>query len=300
VDYLDTIKVFINVVEKGNFTRSAESLGTSASYVSKAMNSLEQRLSCKLFQRSTRHVQLTEAGSAFHHHALKILHQVANAENEVHELVNQPQGLLRISGPSPLASFLESGGIVQSFLEKYPDIQIDLEIDNRQVDLVLEGFDLSLRIAIKLPDSSLIARPISRFKMIICCAPDYIKRFGKPRRVSDLINHNCLTFKPTVFNNHWMLKKEGKTVSIPIQGNLSSNNVEVIRGSVLSGAGVTILPENYIAEELQTGKLIQLFPSYTSRELGLYVLYADRRWIPKKTSLFIEHLENSIKKAPFQ
>ena len=290
MDYIETIKVFANVVDKGNFTRSAESLGVTASYVSKAMTSLEQRLCCKLFQRSTRHVQLTEAGGVFYQKALDIIDLIGCAENEVHELVDKPQGCLRVSAPASFASFLEESGFIDSFLETYPDISLDLEMDNRVVDLVREGFDLSLRIAVKLPDSNLVAKPITSFKSIICCSPSYIERFGKPRRVSELIGHNCLLFKAAVFNEQWMLKKDGKTVSIPVQGNLSSNNVDVLKSSALRGAGITILPEDYIRDELSSGELLRLFPSYGSSELTLYAMYADRRWTPKKTRLFIEHL----------
>lgn len=293
MDYLDTIHVFVSVVDKGNFTRAAEAQGTTASYVSKAMSSLERRLSCKLFQRSTRHIQMTQAGEVFYDHAVGLIERFSIAENAVHDLVDKPQGRLRISGPSSLGSFLDGGGVVHSFLQKYPQIEVDLELDNRKIDMVLDGFDLCLRVAIALPDSSLVARPINTFKMIICCAPDYIDQYGKPRRVSDLINHNCLIFKPATFNNTWMLKKDGKTVVIPVRGNLSSNNVDVIKNSAVSGAGVTVLPENYIVDELKSGQLLRLFPSYGSRELTLYAVYPDRQWIPKKTSLFIEHLKAS-------
>ena len=193
MDYIVTMRVFVNVVKNGNFVRTAEIMGTSASYISKAISNLESHLQCKLFQRSTRHIKLTEAGNLFYIQSEKIIMHIEDAENQVDQLINCPQGTLRISGPASLSSLFESQGFIDNFLDKYPEISIDLELDDRNVDIVMEGFDLALRIAVKLPDSTLIAKKLHSFKVILCCAPQYFDNHIKLNRLQDISKHNCFT-----------------------------------------------------------------------------------------------------------
>ncbi len=294
MDYLETMKVFVNVVEHGNFSRAAETQGNSASYVSKAISSLEQRLNCRLFQRSTRSLQMTEAGQCFYQHCQEVLEKLQEAENHLAQLLNEASGTLRIGAPVAMGPMLEGGELINNFLQQNPNIQIDLDLDNRHVNLINEDIDLLLRVAVNLPDSNLVARELQRFKMVICCAPAYLKKQGRPRRINELIKHNALIFKPTVFNGNWMLKKEGKTTVIPVQGNLISNNAEMIKSHTIGGLGISNLPANYIRNELRDGSLVRLFPSYSSAELTFYALYPDRQWLPKKTRLFVEHLKSVV------
>ena len=293
MDYIVTMRVFVNVVKVGNFVRTAETMACSASSISKSISNLEARLHCKLFLRSTRHIELSEAGEVFYQHAVQILESIENAENQVDQLINSARGNLRVSAPASLVTLFEKQGFIDHFLGKYPDISLDLALDDRNVDIVMEGFDLALRVAVKLPDSSLVAKKLHSFKVILCCSPKYLLNNPKLTRLQDVSKHNCLIYNPATLDRQWFLQKAGKITVLPVAGNLASNNIDVIRNSALMGTGITMMPAAIIHRELQSGELVQLFPSYSSVELNLYAMYPDRRWTPKKTTLFIDYLSAS-------
>ena len=219
---LDDVSVFVKVVDHGSFTEAAERLELSRSVISKYVSRLERRLGVRLLHRTTRRLSLTEAGETFYYQARSGLEQLDQAVALVSGLANQPVGMLRLNAPMSFG-VLHLAPLLPKFMRQYPDVQVDMHLDDRIVDMVEAGYDLSIRVA-SLADSSLVARKLATVKHTIVASPDYLKREGYPATAADLVHHNVLLYRYQESANEWVFGQPEGEFSVAVSGNARINN----------------------------------------------------------------------------
>ena len=288
MDKLDAMNAFARVVASGSYTEAARRLGLTRSAVSKAVTELEQLLGARLLDRTTRQVTPTEAGRAYYERALSILADVEETENAVSRLHDEPKGLLKINAPMSFGT-LYLGTAVAEFMAAYPDLRIELILNDRFVDPIEEGVDVTVRIGL-LPDSSLIARRLAPARRVLAASPGYLDRHGVPRTPEDLREHRALNFGHSSAAQRWELMRAGEIIAVPIVSRLCSNNGDVLRAAALADDGIVYLPTFLVGPDIAAGRLRVVLPDYVPTELGIYAVYAPNRFLAAKTRLFIDFL----------
>lgn len=289
---IEDLRIFITVINAGNFTAAAEQLMLSKQYVSRRMAALEASLGVRLLIRNTRKLSVTDSGQIFSRHAQKILDDIHEAELAVSEKTRELQGAFRVSIPMSYGmSYLSP--LIAEFLRLHPLVQFQVELGDRYVDMIGEGFDIAIRIGL-LSDSTLIARRLSVLKRVICCSPDYLQRAGMPLLPEDLLQHACLRYGREG-QNGWELLQEGKRKLLDVHGPIVSNNGEVLRDAALAGLGLVLLPEFIVDEALKTGSLISVLEAFQPEPLVLSAVYPQHRQRSEVTRAFLSFLEESIK-----
>lgn len=285
MDHFNRMSTFVRVVADGSFSAAARKMRVSSAAVGKQIQLLEGWLGTRLFDRTTRHLRLTEAGAAFHERCIRILEDLEEAQRAAGALQAHPKGHLRISSPVSFST-LHLGGLLAGFLNAYPDISVDMELSDRTVNLLEEGFDLAIRIG-TLPDSSLAARRIGRSRFVLCAAPGYLKRKGIPRRPADLARHDCVAY--ALGEQEWhFTSPSGKAESVAVNARLRANNGTMLNAAVNEGFGVLYVPGFIASRDLQAGRLVPLLPSYETKETGIYAVYPAGRHLPAKVRVFID------------
>jgi DNA-binding transcriptional LysR family regulator len=287
MDRLKAMETFIVVVETGNFTEAAQRLEMSAGMVGKYVRQLEDSLGARLLERTTRRQGVTDAGRVYYEDAKRALEYVRMAEMSIERLRTSPSGTLRISAPITFGSCVVAP-LVATFQQAHPLVRIELELSNRVIDLIDEGFDMAIRIG-KLGDVDLIAKPLTVYRMAICASPDYVARHGIPQSPDDLGNHRLLSH--TVWNSRNAWKLRGwEEVQPSIEPFFTCNDGTGLRMAALAGAGLLMQPEVLVAEDLASGALVSLMQAYLPEPRPIHVVYRpDRRPLPKLTR-FIGHL----------
>lgn len=294
---LTDIAIFVKVVELSSFTAAAEVLEMSQPVVSKAVTRLEEKLGARLLNRTTRRLSLTEAGSELFSRSVRALEEIENAELEVARFQTEPRGTLRISAPMSF-SILHLGAAIQPFLERYPGVTVELILDDRQVDLVEEGFDVAIRIA-RLEDSNLVARKITPCRQVLCASPGYLAKHGTPERPEDLLEHNCIVYSLMSNAREWRLTDPaGEEHVVPIKGSLHSNNGLVNRAAALSAVGIVMLPTFYLGEQLRSGELKPILCKFSPPQLAVYAVYPERRNLTPKVRAFVDFLATTFGPEP--
>lgn len=296
MDKLDLMKAFIAVVDAGSFTAAAEKLELSPQLVSKYVSALEAELSLRLLQRTTRKVAVTEVGRAYYERARQILWELEDLEQSVQEDEKQPSGLLRISAPMSFAT-LHLGQVVAEFQKLHPKVQTDLQLNDRKVDIVEEGFDLALRIG-KLSSSSLIAKKIAPIRLVTCASPDYLKQYGEPQSPKDLASHSYLHYSYYDDNQPFASSKQSFP-SLKQQRAITANNGEVLAKAAIAGAGVIVQPSFIVGQAIAEGKLSIILQDYEPEPLGLYAIYVHRRYLSSKVRSFIDFLSQYFGDPPY-
>ncbi|MGD8576616.1 MAG: LysR family transcriptional regulator [Thiohalophilus sp.] len=298
MDNLTDAAVFCQVVESGSFTAAAERLGLSRSVVSKYISRLEDRLGARLLNRTTRRLSLTEAGQAFFARSQRGLQEIEAAEAEVSSLQTAPRGKLRLNTPMSFG-ILHIAPVLADFAARYPELSVEMSLDDRQVDLVEEGFDLAIRIA-ELPDSSLIARRLGPCRHVVCASPDYLARHGTPRIPEDLRHHDALTYRYHASPSEWrFISPEGRYASVPVTGAIEMNNSLAIREAVLRGAGITLIPTFIVGEDIKAGRLQSVLDDYRAQEISIYAVYPERRHLSPKVRAFVEFMQEHLSDPPY-
>ncbi|HAT86466.1 MAG TPA: LysR family transcriptional regulator [Rhizobiales bacterium] len=282
------IPIIIAVAETQGFASAARRLGVSKSAVSKRIAVVEQRLGAQLFHRSTRHISLTEVGARFYEHAIRSYEAAQEAEDCVSALQSKPKGKLKINVPMSFGR-LHISPLIADFLKIYPDIEIELIMDDRVVDLIEEGFDLAIRGG-TLKDSSLVARKIAPITNILVASPDYIQAYGEPSSVKELMDHNCLQYTYSRDFQEWVFLSNGTTLSFRPNGNFRVNNGEALKETILNGLGIGRLPTFTVGGDLANGRLVQVLADYSMPRQMLYAIYPERRHLPPKVREFIDFL----------
>jgi len=294
---LTDIAIFVKVVELSSFTAAADALEMSQPVVSKSVTRLEEKLGARLLNRTTRRLSLTEAGAELYRRSVKALEEIENAELEVARFQTEPRGTLRVSAPMSF-SILHLGAAIQPFLDRNPGVTLELNLDDRQVDLVEEGFDLAIRIA-RLQESSLVARKIAPCRAVLCAAPSYLAKRGTPMQPEDLIEHNCLVYSLTSNAREWRFTDAGGELHVvPINGSIHSNSGLVNRAAAIAGVGIVQLPTFYIGDQLRSGELKPILCQFTPPEIGVYAVYPERRNLTPKVRAFIDFLAATFGPEP--
>lgn len=294
MDRIDAMRAFITVVAEGSFTRAADRLELSPQLVSKYVSQLERHLGVRLLNRTTRRLHLTEAGAAYYPRAQQIMAEIDILENQLDDLQSQARGLLRISAPVSFAT-RHLAPLLNNFQLAHPAVGIDLQLNDRKVDIVEEGFDIALRIG-HLKSSSLIAKRIAPVRLVMCAAPDYLKRHGTPETPQDLNQHRFLRYSLMEESREpllqWRQRDGGET------GELSSNNGDVLVAAAIAGAGIVLQPSFLSGSAIGQGKLRVVLPEYEPKPLGLYAVYAHRQLLASKVRHFVDFMDGYFGDPP--
>lgn len=298
MENLTDIAVFVQVVDSGSFTVAAKRLKLSKSVVSKYVTRLENRLGARLLNRSTRRLSLTEVGRVFYTRSLQGLQELEEASAEVLRLQGAPRGTLRINTPMSFG-ILHIAPLLPDFLSRYPELSVDMSLDDRKVDLVEEGFDVAVRIS-DLPDSSLVARRLGPCRHVVCAAPEYLKHYGIPRTPEDLSEHNAITFRYQESPNEWhFLSPEGRHVSVAVSGSIQINNSLALREALIQGGGITLTPTFVVGSDIRAGRLRPVLTDYRAMEISIYIIYSQRRHLSPKVRTFIDFMVERISDSPY-
>jgi len=288
MDKLDAMRAFAKVVALGSYAEAGRQLGLTRSAVSKGVMELEQILGARLLDRTTRRVGPTEAGLAYYERCVDILARIEETERQVSRLHDEPRGVLKVNAPMSFGA-LYLGSAVADFMAAYPDLKIELSLNDRFIDPIEEGVDVTIRIA-ALQDSSLIARKLAPARRLLAASPDYIAKHGMPSKPEDLAAHRCLNYGHTTLLQRWQLTKDGEALTVPISSVLCSNNGDVLRAAALAGQGITELPTFLIGPDIKAGRLQIVLADYPPTELGIFALYAPNRYLAAKTRVLIDFL----------
>lgn len=284
MDRIDDMQAFVAVVQEGSFTRAAEHLDTSPQMISKQVSRLEERLGVRLLNRTTRKVHLTEVGEGFAARAEALLEDFADLENQLGDYQAEVQGQLRITAPASFAT-LHLPRLLCDFQQAFPKIRIDLQLNDRKVDIIDEGFDVALRIG-HLDDSSLIARHLAPIRLVRCASPAYLDKYGRPQNETDLKSHQFLGYSYT------------RQVEYPGKVILESNNGEILMKCAIEGVGIAQQPTFICGQAIQEGKLEVLLPESEPKPLALYAVYAHRKLLAPKVRSFIEFIDGYFGDTP--
>jgi len=280
------IPVFVAVVENGGFSAASRKLGVSKSAVSKRINQLENHLGVLLLHRTTRKLSLTEAGERYYEHAAQALGAAGKAEDAVTELQGEPQGKLKVSSPMSFGR-LHVAPLIPKLMQRYPKLQIDLVMDDRNIDLVAEGIDVAIRSG-DMPDSTLIARNLAPLRQVLCASPGYVERYGTPATPSELSERNCILFSYSGDANEWTLNKGDRSESVLVSGSYRVNNSEAILEALCEGVGIGRLPTFVAGPDLNAGNLVQILDSYHIPDHVFYAVFPERQYLPAKVRAFLD------------
>jgi DNA-binding transcriptional LysR family regulator len=291
---LDDLKIFVATVDARNFTAAAERLQLSKQFVSRRVMALEAGLGVRLLVRNTRKLAVTDLGYEFYERASRILAEVAEAEQAMSSRRSHPRGLLRVSAPLSFG-MVHLSPLVGGFLSSNPEVSIDLELSDRVVDVVGEGYDMALRIG-TLADSTLIAQKLAEVRMVACCSPVYRDTRRLPATPADLVRHPCLLYGEEA-RNGWRFEVEGAVRNIEVHGPLRANNGEVLRDAAMAGVGIALLPEFIVAGALAGGRLIEVLERFVSPPLTLYAVYPQHRQSSVTIRAFTQFLRERFAQA---
>ncbi|GAB3091270.1 LysR family transcriptional regulator [Aestuariicella hydrocarbonica] len=285
-----TTEILVNVVDGGSFSAAALALGLSKSHVSRQIGQLENRLGVQLLNRTTRRLSLTETGQAYYERCKNVLSQLEEAEQAVLDLQEKPRGTLRLTVAGAFGEQYIAPAAAE-FMKLHPHVQCHLDFTSRQVDLIDEGYDLAIRAGV-LKDSSLIARRIASRQLIICGSRDYLDRYGHPENLSSLKKHNCLVGSvPT-----WRFRQQdGHHIDMKVDGSWHSNNGHALLAAARAGLGLTQLPEFYVHEDIEAGRLIPVMVDFQPTDTAVWAVYPSNRHLSPKVRLFVEHLVNHFR-----
>jgi DNA-binding transcriptional LysR family regulator len=285
---LNEIMHFTKVVETGSFTRAANALGVPKSTVSRKVAALEERLGARLLHRTTRKLRLTEIGEAFHNRCARVLNDLEDAEMAVSSMHGTPHGTLRVTAPMDFGEQM-LGNVLQDFERTYPDVRVELYLNDRIVDLVEEGFDLAIRAG-NLADSGLIGRKLGQAAMILVASPDYLEKAGSPTTPEELENHRCILFSGAGMDKTWTLNGEKGSVTVPVTGPLVTNHFNLIHFAALKGMGIAFLPIFHAVEDFRAGRLVWVLPTFSSAYAKVHVVYPSNRHLVAKVRAFLDLL----------
>jgi len=291
---LDDLRIYVATVEARNFTAAANRLQLSKQFVSRRVMALEASLGVRLLVRNTRKLAVTDLGDEFYQRATRILGEVEDAEQAMSSRRADPRGLLRVSAPMSFG-MIHLSPLVAAFLRANPEVRVDMELSDRVVDVVGEGFDMALRIG-TLADSTLIAQKLAELRMVACCSPGYRKERRPPAVPADLERHACLLYGQEG-RNGWEFVVDGVNRTIDVRGPLRANNGDVIRDAAIAGVGIAHLPEFIVAGALASGKLIEVLDNFVSPPLTLYAVYPQHRQTSVTIRTFTQFLHERFDKV---
>ncbi len=290
------MRTFIRVVQKSSFSAVALEHNTSQATVSKRVAALEEHLGVKLLTRSSRSQSLTEAGKAYYQRCQLILEALDEAEAIARCQSAAPRGRLRITAPVDFTRTILSP-LFQDFLSLYPDISLDLVLDNQVLNLVTEGIDIAIRSE-HMPDSSMIAKPLCQSHFYLVASPDYLQKNASPIAPEDLTRHNCIIYSHLHTQNTWQFLNQSKNVAVPVSGNIRCDNGDVIVQAAVVGIGLAMVPSWLAYKQLQAGTLIELLSEFSAEPVTISAVYPERKHLPLKVRTFINFLSEHLADHP--
>ncbi len=298
IDDLGSMAIFARVIEAGGFSTAARDLGVSKSSVSKQVSRLEDRLGVRLLNRTTRRLSLTEAGAAFYEGCQRVLSEAEAAKEAVSHLASAPRGELKVNAPMSFG-IMHLGPALPEFLERFPELDVQMVLNDRVVDLIDEGFDVGVRIT-RLLDSSLIARRLAPNRLVACAAPSYLKKHGAPGHPDDLRRHNCLGYSYSKTPGVWQFRSESSRHKVTVKGRFTANNGDVIQAALLAGCGIAIQPSFIAGDDLRSGRLVRLFEGYqVGDESAVHAVFPANRNLSPKVRVFVDFLVERFGDEPY-
>lgn len=290
MDILKAMKVLVAVVENGSLVGASHMLDTSNAAVSRQIAALETHLGVLLLNRTTRRISLTDAGKDFFIRAQQVLADVAEAEGIASRSTVNPGGLLRISAPLSYG-ISRLGQWVPDFVERYPELKLELDLTDRMVDLAADGIDVAVRIARQPSLNNVVVKKIAPVKMLLCASPDYLQRRGTPVHPSDLANHDTVGFSFMDSGNTWAFQNDdGHSAVVDVRPRIHATNGDVLREFVMRGLGVAIEPSFVVDKQIADGSLVSILEEWRLEEYSLYAVYLTRKFLPAKVRVFIDFL----------
>jgi DNA-binding transcriptional LysR family regulator len=297
MDRFEEMRVFSAVVDAGSFVGASTALDMSKAAVSRYVGELESRLGVRLLHRTTRKLSLTPEGEVFHARCRELLGGVDEAEAEITSRSGEASGVLRINVPFSFG-LLHLAPLWVEFMAQHPKVTLDVTLADRVVDLVEEGFDLAVRIA-RLPNSSLVSRPLSSTRMVLCASPAYLESRGSPSHPSDLASHDVLAYSLFSMGDQWEFtgSQEGteRVVSVKVTPRMRTNSGDTCRVAALRHQGIVLQPTFLVGPDLLAGTLVEVMPAWRSIELGVYAVYPTRKFVSPMVRLMIEFLVNAFR-----
>lgn len=291
------MQVFVAVVEAGSISAAAERLGHAKSAVSRRLAELEARLGVSLIQRTTRRLNLTDSGRAYYARCLSILADVEEAEAGVSQAHGALRGQLKVALPLSFG-LLHLAPLIQAFMAEHPEVRFELDFNDRQLDLMQEGFDLAVRIA-TLADSSLIARRLAPIRHLVCASPAYLDRHGTPRIAADLAQHACLAYSNVRDPGLWHCKApDGTPLQVRVPVRLAASSGEFLLRAAIADEGVVLLPTFYVCDALRSGQLRPILTDHTWPELAAYAVYPPTRHLSSRARALIDFLAAQLAGEP--
>jgi DNA-binding transcriptional LysR family regulator len=288
MELLNDMALFVEVAHTRSFRRAADASGVPNSTLSRRISALEKAIGLRLLHRTTRKVELTEAGQLYYERCRRIVEEARIAHEQLGEMLAQPSGVLRASLPVDFAT-IYMAPLIAEFARRYPGITFDFDLTPRRVDLVSEPFDVAIRMG-ELTDSNLIARLLARLAVQVYASPRYLELSGEPAHPTELTQHECLGFPRA---GQWALHRGTETVEVEVGGRFLVNSVGMFRRLATLDLGVILLPEEVVAEDLAAGRLRRILPDWQGKSTPVYAL-TETRLLPAKTQRFIEFLQERL------
>jgi DNA-binding transcriptional LysR family regulator len=290
----EDMRIFCQVMDAGSFTAAADQLGLSKQFVSRRVMQLEDRLGVRLLNRSTRRLDVTPLGQSYYESALRLLADVEQVEQGIAGQTTEPRGTLRVSAPLSFA-LAHLGCLLPVFLQRYRDVTVEVDLSDRPVDLLGEGYDLALRIG-TLEDSTLIARRIASIDRVYCASPAYLAERGTPVKPEELLSHDCLPYGHGR-QVQWRFAGQGKPLVVNVTGRMRVNNGELLRDSAIAGMGITYLPTFIVGAALKEGRLVSVLDEFRPEPLTLSAVYPQHRQSSRPVQALIEFLREGLDQA---
>lgn len=296
-DPLEGMNVFAAVVDTGSFTAAARQLRASKAAVSTQIQKLEDRLGARLLNRTTRKLSLTDEGRGFYEHCRRILDEARDAVDALDTTDAAPRGVLRVNAPMSFG-ILHLGPAVADFMHTYPEIEVDLVLNDRHIDVIEDGFDIAIRIS-RLPDSSLIARRLAPCRRVLLASPEYWDRKGRPKHPTDLKNHDALIYDYLPEPDTWSFKGPEGRIAVTVQGRMRANNGEVLLSAAKRGLGVNLAPTFFCCGEIRDGELEIALSEFEDDPISVYAVYPHRRHLSPRVRAFVDFLADRFGDTPY-
>lgn len=286
--------IFAKVVDQGSISAAARSMGQTPSAVSKQIGLLENQIHNRLLNRTSGGVSPTSEGWEFYEKCAALAEKFREAEAHIQNLDGTPRGALRVASSVAFGKY-QLIPRLPKFLDAYPEIQMSLEVTDRNVDLSAEGFDATICIAEQDKKADVIARKITESHRILCASPEYLRRHGVPLSFSDLDHHACLEIAGSARRNDWVRDKLPAKSTLPASGRFEGNSTDVVFRAALAGLGIMRAPSYLVAKKLETGELIRILPEYSQVNAEISVLFAERRNLAPKIRAFVDFLVDEFR-----
>jgi DNA-binding transcriptional LysR family regulator len=296
MDRLNAMELFVRVVETGSFSAVAREMDMTQPTVSKQLAGLEARLKTRLLNRSTRQLSLTEAGTSYYEACKRILDGVREAEGNLGKLQGRLTGTLRLNTSISMGQMYVAPLAIK-FQKAHPEIEIDLQLQDRFVDLVEEGIDVAIRVG-RLTDSTLVARRLGRARRVTIATPGYLKKHGTPKVPQDLASHNCIIYQYLSTGNEWLFQGPEGEIRVKVSGSFRANNGEAIGQAVMADLGIAVAPEWMVHDAIAAGRIKAVLPDFAPTPLEINAVFTSARHVSTKVRAFIEFLQSEFPNYP--